>query len=106
MAILDILKETLGTVLEAAKENPVAAAGIAAGAATLGGGAVYLRNRSKKKKAAVLNTKRVQELRSQVDAAVEAGHQAAPTKVAEAAKASVMHLDTITDGAVLKGVAN
>lgn len=53
MSLIEIVKETAGTVLEAISENPVVAAGAAAGTLAIGGGAFWLRKRSKAKKAAI-----------------------------------------------------
>jgi len=45
MAFFDTLKELAGTVVEAAKENPVAALAIGGGVVVLGGGGYYAKKK-------------------------------------------------------------
>jgi len=51
MSLIDIVKETAGTVLEAISENPVVAAGVAVGAVAVTGGGLWFNKRRKAKKA-------------------------------------------------------
>lgn len=51
MSFLDTLKELAGTVIEAAKENPVAAIGIGAGTLVVGAGGIYAKRRWSGRKA-------------------------------------------------------
>jgi len=52
MSFLDTLKEIAGTVVEAVKENPVAAAAIGGGVLVVGGGSIYAKRRYAAHKAA------------------------------------------------------
>lgn len=52
MSFLDTLKELAGTVVEAVKENPVAAAAIGGGVLVVGGGSIYAKRRYAAHKAA------------------------------------------------------
>jgi len=52
MSFLDTLKEIAGTVVEAVKENPIAAVAIGGGALVVGGGGIYAKRRYAAHKAA------------------------------------------------------
>ena len=51
MSFVEVVKEAVGTVVEAVQENPVAAAAIAGGAVVVGGGVWFWRKRKTKKNA-------------------------------------------------------
>ncbi len=108
MSLIEIVKETAGTVLEAISENPVVAAGAAAGTLAIGGGAFWLRKRSKAKKAAIQQAI-VAKKEADTQQAIAEGKlhisEVPPINgVHKAAQEAVVKLDGQTGGAVL-GIA-
>lgn len=96
MSLIEIVKETAGTVLEAISENPVVAAGAAAGTLAIGGAAFWLRKRSKAKKAAAQQSLAEGKRHISEVPPINEAHNAA--------QEAVVKLDGQTDGVVL-GIA-
>lgn len=82
MSFAEVVKETVGSVVEAIQENPITAAAIAGGAVVVGGGVWFWRKRKIKKNAVDVKATiaHLEQVAAAGNPALAAAHAAAAEK--------------------------